>query len=59
MAEKIAQAPINNQSNKFVRELYNDKAISGVSNIYFSFLTNSDIFKMFKYFFSFSSIEIA
>ena len=36
-----------------------DKALSGVSNIYFIFLTKIDMFKMFKYFLSFSSsIEI-
>jgi hypothetical protein len=50
--KKIAQVAINNQIEQHGIVSY-DKALSGVSNIYFIFLNNLDIFKMFQYFFVF------
>ena len=57
--KKNDQVAINHQVEQHCTRIVYDKALSGVSNIYFIFLTKIDMFKMFKYFLSFSSsIEI-
>ena len=56
---KNDQVAINYQIEQHCTRIVYDKALSGVSNVYFIFLIKIDMFKMFKYFLSFSSsIEI-